>query len=357
MDEGQVLSNQTKKRLALVSVGIILLAAIAGFLWPSGDQEPAQPQPEPSVVDEQETETPSPDPDPDEPQPETEPLNDNDRLLVETYGLELPISVRSREIILETHQLLTDFERVTQEINEFADPTRHTCQQLEAAINPEGSGPGKEMVTILTKLFESDIGPQFLNTSTSSPPDLPAKETQAIATLVQKFANIDGSATTSRLADCGLENAVAVRVGLANPTPPNPQKRNEQIGDVGKIAAAVNIYISNRNALPDNRADIEPHINNLLYYSPDRINAAGSWDGANLPSEGSFAWDEGYNSPPAPQSAGAAISQASLAHGDIFVINHASCQDDSQLPISGSRRQSVIVYRLEGDSTPSCRDI
>ena len=109
MGEAQTLSGRTKKLLALFATAILLLATIAGIFWSSSDPEP-EPTNTVTTNGESNSETnPETETNPDSETDQQLSLTDNDQLLTETYSLTLPVSVRAREIVLETHQLIANF--------------------------------------------------------------------------------------------------------------------------------------------------------------------------------------------------------------------------------------------------------
>lgn len=363
MPENQALSGQAKKLLVLVFVGVVLLAAIAGLFWPDPTSETAVVDPTDdgttTEADSQDTSEPEADPDGEEADRQTLAAS-NDELLTETYGLELPATIRGRELILEAHQLLVDFERVKEELNEFADSTRYSCQQFRDAINPLGSGPGAELSGIFTRLLESDIGLEIIETvadpadneivSVGDLSDLELDEITAVAGLVQDLndVNNDFAATEARLAECGLDSDI-LEIGTGGDN--NLGRKS----DISTLIAALNTHRANQNNSPAaSRADIEASLAGLIgHYSPEQINAAGSWDGAALPADGDFSWHDGYENSPAPES----YLGLAGSYDHIVVINGAQCDDQEQLPVRGAARQTAVVYRLEEYSRTFCRNV
>lgn len=358
MDERQTLSGRTKKLLALLAVGIVLVGAVAGMLWPASGSENSPAGPKTGDSGDGSEPTPEPEAELAGEEADQQLVTDNDRLLTETYGLELPVSVRAREIILETHELLGDFERVQEELREFADKTRYSCQHLSDAFDPLGSGPGGEIEEIGLRISESDIGLEISGglagqngrvVIAGDLSDLQLNEITVITGMVQRFNDIadDSQDYGARLVECGLADDSSdsqLEVGAAD---------LNRLYDIGIIAEGVNQYISSQNLLPANRIDIAPLLGAMSNYSLDQINAAGSWDGANLPADGDFAWNESYSNPPDPQS----VMGREGSYDNVVIIGGARCDDQDQLPVEGSGRRAVIIYRLKDQSGTVCFDI
>ena len=355
MGEGQILSGRAKKLLALFAVGVVLLGAVVGSLWPASDPN-TSPNPE-AANNEDEPET-TPEIEAESADEENDQLlTNNDQLLTETYGLELPVSVRAREIILETHELLIDFERAHEELREFSDSTRYSCQHLSDAFNPLGSGPGGGLTGILLRVIESDIGLEVRETSTESDnrivivgdlSDLPLGEITVITGMVQSLNDIANNSQdyNARLLECELIDDDP-QSGAEN------DSNSARARDVSIITNGINRYIANNNSQPSSRADIAPLLEPMSNYSLDQINVAGSWDGSSLPADDDFSWDDGYTNPPDSQ---AAMGREG-SHDNTVIIVGAQCDDQNQLPIEGVGRQAVIVYRLEGRGGTFCHDV
>ena len=239
------------------------------------------------------------------------------------------------------------FERANEETKEFADSTRYSCQQFETAIDPLSSGPGSETAGILVRILESDIGLEFVDTEddfdddeiriVGDLSDLQPAEIEAIVGMVQRLNQINNDSLASELRriDCEIGDS---------------GNNADRQADINLIISNINQYANNNGRPPEGRSDIEDLIaDQLSHYSLEQINAAGSWDGANLPADGSFAWDDGYVNPPPPQ---AGIGQ----NGDnnIVIINQAQCDDQNRLPLKGNARQTAVIYRLEGQYGSRC---
>lgn len=380
------MNNKTKKYLALFFAGIIVLSAVAGILWPSSDPGPSQAGEQAAMVDDQngpDTATVGGE----ETTPESAALSDetetllseNDRLLVETYGLELPVSIPARETILETHQLLIEFERAIEEFREFADETRYSCQQFIAAISSDDSGPQTRRREILLKIvnistfldslygedrsktadlqsllddYGADLLPEEIELLTALS-KFESTEVEAISVLVKKFDEIDSTLGVSdqRALDCALELAGGILDPANIPGQPSQRDSNRQ-ADFNQIVQQINNYIATRNALPNNWSDIEPLLDtNLKHFSAARINTPGSWDGSALPAvAGDFSWSDGYINPPADD---AAINHSQS--NNLLIIKSARCNDG--LVTRGGLRTIIIIYRLESQEQAICAEI
>ncbi len=253
---------------------------------------------------------------------------------------------------METHQLTANFERANEETKEFADSTRYSCQQFESALDPLGSGPGSEMAGILVRILESDIGLELVDTEddldddeiriVGDLSDLQPAEIEAIVGMVQRLNQINNDSLASELRriDCEIGDSG------------NNAGRQS---DINLIISNINQYAGNNNGRPPgSRSDIEDLITDQLsHYSLEQINATGSWDGANLPVDGNFAWDDGYGNPPPPQ---AEIGQNG-GYNNIVIINQAQCDDQNRLPLKSNGRQTAVIYRLEGQYGSRCVEI
>ena len=364
MGKVQSLSGKTKKLLVLFAATVIALAVIAGVFWPSSDPDPEPITPAASNGGDSETDPETETGSATEENPDSETsqqpsLTENDQLLTETYSLTLPVSVRAREIILETHQLITDFERINEETKEFADATRYSCQQFEAAIDPLGSGPGKAGLDILARILESDIGLEITDTKddlddnefriTGNLGDLQPTEVEAINGMIQKLNDInnDSSASESRQIDCGIGDG----------------SNNTRAADINQIAASVNQYIATHNTLPTTWADIATTttINNgdvLDHYEASSINPANSWTATTPTTAGDFIDASGFAAAGAtPTTTTGALGAAEEAAADKVVIFYkAGCVDTDKVG-PGGIREMAIAYRLEGRPSIICLEI
>ena len=306
------MSGRTKKLLALFAAAVVLLAAIAGIFWPSSSLEPEPPIPvttngEANSETNPETETGTATEagsgtatDPDTETGQQLSLTDNDRLLTETYSLTLPVSVRAREIVLETHQLTANFERANEETKEFADSTRYSCQQFESAIDPLGSGPGSETAGMLVRILESDIGLEFVDTEddlddneiriVGDLSDLQPAEIEAIVGMIQRLNQINNDSLASELRKIDCE------IGDSG----NNSGRNN---DINLIVSNINQYAANNNGQPpEGRSDIEDLVaDQLSHYSP-RANQHRwqlGWRWSQLASRRQFCLGRWLRQPPA----------------------------------------------------------
>lgn len=137
-------------------------------------------------------------------------------------------------------------------------------------------------------------------------------------------------------------------------------ENNLRIADVGEIAAAANQYMSNQNALPESWAEIAPFLDHggslQVYYETD-INPANSLN-ESVPAEpGSFP----VYSPLAEEPSLGMIHHddpVTAGNSDIVVVlREAACNDDNSWPVSAGVREMAILYRLDGQTGISCREV